>query len=102
MAVESPAYTTLIRDMPQGERPRGLLRGYGAASLLNPELIVILLRTGLEGESVPNMTIRLLFSLGRLSGLSRATFGDMCSQKGINEANARQLQAAFDFVRRLV
>ena len=87
MAAESPAYTTMIRDMPQGERPRERLRDYGAASLSNSELIAILLRTGLGGES---------------AGLGRATFGEMCSQKGISEAKACQLQAAFELGRRLV
>ena len=102
MAAESPAYTTMIRDMPQGERPRERLRDYGAASLSNSELIAILLRTGLEGESVVNMSVRLLSSFGGLAGLGRATFGEMCSQKGISEAKACQLQAAFELGRRLV
>ena len=102
MAAESPAYTTMIRDMPQGERPRERLRDYGAASLSNSELIAILLRTGLEGESVVNMSVRLLSSFGGLAGLGRATFGEMCSQKGISEAKACQLRAAFELGRRLV
>ena len=102
MAVESPAYTTMIRDMPQGERPRERLRDYGAASLSNSELVAILLRTGLEGESVLNMAVRMLSSFGGLAGLGRATFGEMCLQKGISEAKACQLQAAFELGRRLV
>ena len=49
-------YTTLIRDMPEGERPRERLAQYGADALKNSELIAILLRTGMKGESVVNMS----------------------------------------------
>ena len=101
-AVESSTYTTMIRDLPQGERPRERLRDYGASFLGNPELIAILLRTGLPGENVLNMAARLLSSFEGLGGLGRATFVEMCSLKGISEAKACQLQAAFELGRRLV
>ena len=45
-------YATMIRDLPQAERPRERLRELGPGHLSNPELIAILLRTGMEGESV--------------------------------------------------
>ena len=103
MAVENgPAYTTMIRDLPRGERPRERLRDYGPSSLSNSELIAILLRTGVAGENVLNMAVRLLSRLGGLAGLGRATFAEMCAMKGISEAKACQLQAAFELGRRLV
>ena len=92
----------MIRDLPQGERPRERLRDYGASSLSNSELVAILLRTGLSGESVLNMSVRLLSGFGGIAGLGQATFAEMCSQKGISEAKACQLQAAFELGRRLV
>ena len=39
-------YTTMIRDLPTGERPRERLRDHGPRFLSNAELIAILLRTG--------------------------------------------------------
>ena len=92
----------MIRDLPRGERPRERLRDYGAAALSNAELIAILLRTGLVGESVLNMATRLLSNVGDLGGLGRATFAEICSIKGISEAKACQLQAALELGRRLV
>ena len=51
-----PQYATMIRDLPQGERPRERLREYGPNSLSNAELMAILLRTGVEGQNVGHMS----------------------------------------------
>ena len=92
------AYTTTIRDVPMGERPRE----HGPGHLSNAELIAILLRTGVAGENVLNMAVRLLSEFQGLPGIARATFGEICSLKGISEAKACQLLAAFELSRRLV
>ena len=95
-------YTTLIRDMPEGERPRERLAQYGADILSNPELIAILLRTGMKGESVLNMSFRLLAEFESLDKMARASFSELCSLNGISEAKACQLLAAFELGRRFV
>lgn len=94
-------YTTLIRDMPEDERPRERLAKYGADSLKNSELIAILLRTGMKGESVVNMSDRLLARFKGLERMGRASFTELCSLNGISEAKACQLLAAFELGRRL-
>ena len=95
-------YTTMIRDMPTGERPRERLRNYGPGSLSNAELIAILLRTGITGENVVNMATRMLSRFQGLPGLARATYVEICSLRGVSEAKACQLMAAFELGRRLV
>ena len=95
-------YTTLIRDMPEGERPRERLAKYGPDALSNPELIAILLRTGVKGESVLNMSYRLLSEFKGLEKMGRASFSDLCELNGISEAKACQLLAAFELGRRMV
>ena len=95
-------YTTLIRDMPEDERPRERLAKYGAETLSNPELIAILLRTGMKGENVVNMSYRLLSDLEGLDKMGRASFTELCSHDGISEAKACQLLAAFELGRRLI
>ncbi len=97
-----PTYATMIRDLPQGERPRERLRDRGPGSLSNAELIAILLRTGVEGESVLNLSTRLLSRLGGLAGMARSTYNELCSLKGISDAKACQLLSAFELGRRLV
>ena len=95
-------YTTLIRDMPEDERPRERLAKYGANILKNSELIAILLRTGMKGESVVNMSDRLLARFEGLEKMGRASFTELCSLNGISEAKACQLLAAFELGRRMV
>ena len=97
-----PQYSTMIRDLPRGERPRERLRELGAGHLSNAELIAILLRTGVKGESVLNLSTQMLARLSGLPGMARVTYGELCSQKGISEAKACQLLAAFELGRRLV
>ncbi len=99
---ERATYRTLIRDLPTGERPRERLKNYGASYLSNMELIAVLLRTGLEGESVLNLAARLLSQFQGIGGLARASFGELCAQKGISEAKACQLMAALELGKRIV
>ena len=87
MATDSGVtYTTMIRDLPRGERPRERLREHGPSHLSNAELIAILLRTGVMGENVLNLAVRLLAHFQGLSGLARATYGELCSLKGVSDA----------------
>ena len=84
-------YQPMIRDMPQGERPRERLREFGSKPLSNTELIAILLRTGLKGENVLSLSSRLLSDFGGLAGLGRATFAELCAARGLSEAKACHL-----------
>ena len=95
-------YATMIRDLPRGERPRERLRELGPDYLSNPELIAILLGTGIKGESVLSLSTRLLASRGGLAGMSRASYGELCTVNGISDAKACQIMAAFTLGRRMV
>ena len=98
----STQYATMIRDMPQGERPRERMRESGSNSLNNSELIAILLRTGSTGENVLTLASRLLSDFGGLGGMARVSYGELCNIKGISDAKACQLLAALELGRRLV
>ena len=95
-------YQPMIRDLPQGERPRERLKEHGAKHLSNTELIAILLRTGMQGENVLSLSSRVLAQLDGLAGLGRSSFAELCSQRGLSEAKACQLLAALELGRRLV
>lgn len=97
----TPEYHTLIRDLPATERPRERLRDYGPGALSTGELLAIVLRTGASRESVLAMATRLLSRHGGLVGLARAGFGEMCQERGLGEAKAAQIKAAFELGRRL-
>ena len=102
MAVESvPQYTTMIRDLPESEKPRERLRNLGPGQLSNPELIAILLRVGSKGENVVSLATRSISTFGGLAGLSRASYAEICGLHGISDAKACQLLAAFELGRRV-
>ena len=90
-----------IREMPQDERPREKLLGRGAAALTDPELLAILLRTGVPGANAVEVARQLLERYGSLSGLSRCSIKEIASIRGIGAAKAIQLVAAFGLGRRL-
>jgi DNA repair protein RadC len=95
-------YQPTIHDMPAGERPRERLEHYGAAALSNAELLAIILRSGVKGQSVLNLAQALLAKHGGLTGLARASFADLCAEHGLGPAKATQLKAALELGRRLL
>jgi len=62
------APTLKISEMPEGERPREKLLARGATALTDPELIAILLRTGLPGANAVDVARQLLKRYETLSG----------------------------------
>src|SRR2546430_16601116 len=84
-----------IREMPQDERPREKLAAHGANALTDPELIAILLRTGIHGANAIEVARKLLKDYGSLSGLSRCTVDELSRMRGGGFAQAVQLGAAF-------
>ena len=90
-----------IREMPQEERPREKLAAHGASALTDPELIAILLRTGLVGTNAIEVGRELLQKYGSLRGLSRCSVDELKKIPGVGPAKAIQLAAAFDIGRRL-
>jgi len=72
-----------IREMPQDERPREKLAAHGAAALSDPELIAILLRTGVPGANAIEVARELLKEYGSLCGLSRCSVHELKKIPGI-------------------
>lgn len=95
-----PGRTLTIRDLPAQERPRERLRLAGAGQLSNPELLAILLRTGMVGQNVMQLSARVLSEFDGLAGLARASFGELCRMDGVSQAKACQVLAALELGRR--
>ena len=72
-----------IREMPQEERPREKLAAHGASALTDPELIAILLRTGITGKNAVEVGRDLLKQHGSLRGLSRCTVDELKKVRGV-------------------
>ena len=90
-----------IREMPADERPREKLLMHGASALSNPELIAILLHGGIPGANVIDIARQLLSGHGSLRNLSRCSADEFKKVKGIGDARAAELEAAFDLGRRI-
>ncbi len=91
-----------VKEMPVEERPRERLARVGPQSLSTTELLAIILRTGVGGENVLNMSTRILAQYGGLAGLARADFAQLEAVKGLGPAKTAQLLAAFELGRRLM
>jgi DNA repair protein RadC len=91
-----------IKEMSEEERPRERLAKLGPQSLTTAELLAILLRVGLVGESAVQVGQRLLQTFGGISGIHRASFAELSAQKGVKLAKAAQLKAAIELGRRLL
>jgi len=91
----------LIRDLPEGERPRERLAALGADALRSAELIAILLRTGLKGISAIQVAESLLQKFGTLERLAGASLDELRAVKGVGRDKAVALQAAFTLARRM-
>ncbi len=91
-----------IKELPPDGRPREKLKALGASALSEAELLAIILRVGTHGESVVDLSTRLLLSYGGLVGLSRISFAELCEVHGLGEAKACQLKAALEMGRRLL
>jgi hypothetical protein len=94
-------YHTTVREMPSDERPRERLERYGAGTLQTAELLAIILRVGVPGENVIELSSRLLRQYGGIGGLLTADLGVLCAEHGLGPAKATTLKAALELGRRL-
>ena len=97
-----PVKTPLIRDLPESDRPRERLIAVGERAVATTELLSILLRTGVGGESVNRLSERLLSNFDGLPGLAKATINELTGVKGIGPAKAVEIKAALELGRRLL
>jgi DNA repair protein RadC len=90
-----------MREMPPAERPRERLLHRGADALKSAELLAILLRTGTHDRPVLELAEFLLTHFGSLEALSRAPITELSRVKGVGQAKAIGLKAAFAIAARM-
>ena len=84
---------TRIKDMPDRERPRERLAALGPDALTDAELIAILLRTGLKGQSAIEEGRALVQHFGSLNELARASLEELQAIKGIGGTRPSRCKA---------
>jgi len=90
-----------MRELAPADRPRERLLNQGATALKTAELLAILLRTGTKDRPVVQLAEFLLAHFGSLEALSRAPVGELMKVKGVGQAKAIELKAAFALAARL-
>jgi len=100
--MENIQYSPMMRDLPTDLRPRERLMKAGAGAVSPAELIAIMLRVGMQGESAIRMAERILAHFGGLPGLAQASIDELCLVKGIGMAKAVQIKASLELGKRLM
>ena len=90
-----------LNDLPVDERPRERLVKYGVESLSLQELLSLIFGRGVKGESVINISQKLISIFGSLGKLSEGSIEELKKVKGLGLAKACQLKACFEIARRL-
>jgi DNA repair protein RadC len=85
--------------LPTDARPREKLLARGAQALSDVELLAILLRTGMAGKNVFQLSEELLGRDG-IAGLLNATVPSLKMVKGLGPAKQAELLAVFEMARR--
>jgi DNA repair protein RadC len=88
-----------IKDLPADARPREKLLARGPQALSDVELLAILLRTGMAGKNVFQLSEELLAPDG-IAGLLKATVQSLQLVKGLGPAKQAELLAVFELARR--
>ena len=89
-----------IKDKPINERPREKLLELGKENLTNSELLSIILKTGLKGENVENISLKLLnkYNLDELKNIS---LEELLSIKGIGKVKGIELLSCIELGKRI-
>ena len=90
-----------IKDIPILERPRERLMAYGSETLSNIELLSIILKTGTKGESVYDLSKKLLNTVGSIYNLKNINKETLTKIKGIKNAKAVELLDKIELGRRI-
>ena len=88
-----------MKDLPVDARPREKLLARGPQALSDVELLAILLRTGMVGKNVFQLSEELLGPDG-IAGLLQATVQSLQLVKGLGPAKQAELLAVFELARR--
>lgn len=89
-----------ISKWPIQERPREKLIKQGASTLSNAELLAILFRHGIKGQTALDLARCLYKKHGGLTNILAMDFKQFSKEMGLGMAKYAQLQAAFELSRR--
>ncbi|MFH0814160.1 MAG: UPF0758 domain-containing protein [Pseudomonadota bacterium] len=89
-----------IPDWPKDERPRERAIKRGIGTLSDAELLGILIAKGTKEKTAIDVARELIFKYGSLKGLLSRSLAEYSTVKGVGDAKAVIIGAAFEISRR--
>lgn len=86
---------TGIKSWPKDDRPREKLLKNGERSLSNSELLAILLRTGVKGQSAIDLARKIIDRFGTFRNMSHSDNRNWKEFKGLGSAKIAQIKPGF-------
>ncbi len=93
-------YEKSIKNWPKDERPREKLFKSGEHTLSNTELLAILLRSGVKGQSAVDLARKILSKFKTFRDMSHTDIRDWKEFKGLGQAKIAQIKTAIEIGRR--
>lgn len=90
-----------FKNIPDSDKPRERLYNLGSENLSDEELISIILKTGIKGISVKEVSLKLLESIGNIKKLKDIGINSLMNISGIGRVKAIELKAAIELGRRI-
>ncbi|MBI4845602.1 MAG: DNA repair protein RadC [Candidatus Omnitrophica bacterium] len=90
-----------IKSWPEDERPREKLLRNGEHTLSNAELLAILIRTGINGQSAVDISRKILSKFKAFRQMSHTDMRSWREFKGLGLAKIAQIKAALEIARRM-
>jgi len=97
---QKKVYEKAINNWPKDDRPREKLLKSGERALSNAELLAILLRSGVKGQSAVDLSRTILAKFGSFRNMSHTDIRDWKELKGLGQAKITQIKAALEIGRR--
>lgn len=91
-----------IMQLPECMKPREILADRGAEQLSDADLVAIILRVGLPGKNVKQLSEELLYRVGGLQQLMRSNYTELrrLEIKGLGKVKCIELAAAIEMANR--
>lgn len=99
--MEQKVLSNGIKSWPKDDRPREKLLKHGEHKLSNSELLAILLRTGIRGESAIDLARKILAKFKTFRNMSHTDIRDWKELKGLGVAKIAQLKSAIEIGKRM-
>lgn len=90
-----------IKDLPRVDRPREKLLKYGPNKLTTTELLAILLRTGIKGLNVVELSNKILKLIGT-ENIQNITVADLRKIKGLGPVKAAEIISCIELGKRFL